>query len=47
MRLGLDEKNFGLCSDLKVMIESLILMIDSKISEIENLTLNDIYDINS
>ena len=46
MRLGLNEKNFGLCSDLRVMIDNLILMIDSKISEIENLTLNDIYDIN-
>jgi hypothetical protein len=46
MRLGLNEKNFGLCSDLRVMIDNLILMIDSKISEIENITLNDIYDIN-
>ena len=46
MRLGSDEKNFGLCSDLRVMIENLILIIDSKISEVENLTLNDIYDIN-
>ncbi len=45
MRLGLNEKNFGLCSDLRVMIDNLILMIDSKISEIENITLNDIYDI--
>ncbi len=46
MRLGLNEKNFGLCSDLRVMIDNLILMIDSKVSEIKNLTLNDIYDIN-
>ncbi len=44
--MGENEKNFGLCSDLKVMIDNLIPMIDSKISEIENLTLNDIYDIN-
>jgi hypothetical protein len=28
------------------MIDNLILMVDSKISEVENLTLNDIYDIN-
>jgi hypothetical protein len=46
MRLGLNEKNFGLCSDLRVMIDNLILVIDSKIMEIENFTLNDIYDIN-
>ena len=46
MRLGLNEKNFGLCSDLRIMIDNLILMNESKISEIENLTLNDIYDIN-
>jgi hypothetical protein len=46
VRLGLNENNFGLCSDLRVMIDNLIIMIDSKISEIENLTLNDIYDIN-
>ena len=36
MRLGLDEKNFGLCSDLRVMIDNLILMIDSKISKVDN-----------
>ena len=46
MRLGLTEKNFGLCSDLRVMIENLILVIDSKILEIESLTLFDICDIN-
>ena len=46
MRLGSNLKNFGLCSDLRVMIENLILLIDSKITEIENLSLNDIHDIN-
>ena len=46
MRLGLNEKNFGLCSDLRVMIENLIIAIETKLLEIENLNLNDIYDIN-
>jgi len=45
MRLGIHEKNFGLCSDLRVMIDNLILKIDSKIQEIENLALNDICNI--
>jgi hypothetical protein len=44
-RLGLNDINFGICSDLRVMIEKLIETIDSKLEEIKGLTLNDIFDV--
>ncbi len=45
LRLGMNQQNYGLCSDLRVMIENLIILVDSKMQEVDSYTLNDIYDI--